>query len=231
MHTMARFTFSPIKLATLATLASLAPLEALAQAHSTNQSITITGRSSLRNAASVSGFGDVPLVQSPYSGNVITTRQLQDAGIDTLADLTRLDAATTDAYNAPGYWGQLAVRGYTLDARANYRRDGLPINAETVLVTGNKQALELIKGPSGLQAGTSAPGGLVNLVVKRPQGDVSQAAMGFGEVGSLAISADVGRRINDAAAWRLNAHTERLNPAHGGPGSGKQRGAPRPAGG
>jgi iron complex outermembrane recepter protein len=213
MHTMARFTFSPLTLAALATLAGLAPLEALAQANSPSQSITITGRSSLRNAASVAGFGDVPLAQSPFSGNVITTRQLQDAGIDTLADITRLDAATTDAYNAPGYWGQLAVRGYTLDARFNYRRDGLPINAETVLITGNKQALELVKGPSGLQAGTSAPGGLVNLVVKRPQGDLNNAAIRFSESGNLAVSVDVGRSVSEAAAWRLNAQTERLNPA------------------
>jgi iron complex outermembrane recepter protein len=99
---------------------------------------------------------------------VIGPRSCADAGMASLADITRLDAGVTDAYNAEGYWGQLAVRGFTLDNRFNYRRDGLPINAETVLPWATRSALELLKGTSGIQAGTSAPGGLVNLVVKRP---------------------------------------------------------------
>ena len=177
------------------------------------QIVTITGRASVLNAAGVAGFGDVPLAQSPYSGSVINLRQLQDAGISSLADITRLDASTTDAYNAPGYWGQLAVRGYILDPRFNYRRDGLPINAETVLPTGNKQALEMIKGTSGLQAGTSAPGGLVNLVVKRPQGDISTARLAATESGDVAVAMDLGRTTPAGLAWRINAEAERLDPA------------------
>jgi iron complex outermembrane recepter protein len=110
-----------------------------AQAQSAPQTITITGRSA-GNSASVAGFGNVPMARSPFSASVISTTQMQDAGISSLADITRLDAGTTDAYNAPGYWGQLAVRGFTLDNRFNYRRDGLPINAETVLPTANKAA-------------------------------------------------------------------------------------------
>ncbi len=119
---MARHSISIIALACTASLQAHAQTAAPGPA----QSITITGRASVLNAAGVAGFGDVPLAQSPYSGSVINLRQLQDAGITSLTDITRLDASTTDAYNAPGYWGQLAVRGYILDPRFNYRRDGLP---------------------------------------------------------------------------------------------------------
>jgi iron complex outermembrane receptor protein len=113
---------------------------------------------------------------------------MQDAGISGIADLTRLDAGITDAYNAPGYIGQLAVRGFTLDNRFNYRRDGLPINAETVIAQDNKQAIEILKGTSGLQAGTSAPGGLVNLVVKRPRDRVQTATLGWEQDGSIRLA-------------------------------------------
>ncbi len=206
---MARFSISII------TLACLAHMQAAAQTPTAGvtQSITITGRSSLLNASGVAGFGDVPLAKSPYSGSVINLRQLQDAGISSLADITRLDASTTDAYNAPGYWGQLAVRGYILDPRFNYRRDGLPINAETVVPTGNKQALELLKGVSGVQAGTSSPGGLVNLVVKRPQADISSAQINATGSGNVALAMDLGRRSEKGLAWRLNAEGEHLDPA------------------
>jgi len=175
------------------------------------QTVTITG-SRRSTSAGIAGFGDVPLSQAPFSATVLEADALQDAGISGLGDITRLDAGLTDAYNAPGYWGQLAVRGFTLDNRFNFRRDGLPINAQTALPTGNKAALELFKGTSGIQAGTSAPGGLVNLVVKRPTAQpLTTAAIEWTEPGTVALSADISRR-QSALAWRLNASATRLDP-------------------
>jgi iron complex outermembrane recepter protein len=184
------------------------PALALDQAGST---VTITG-SAAGNGASVAGFGDVTLARSPFSATVIGSAQLQDAGIAGLADITRLDAALADAYNAPGYWGQLAARGFTLDNRQNYRRDGLPINAETVLATANKSGLELFKGTSGLQAGISAPGGLLNLVVKRPTAmPLTSGAIEWVQPGTMGLQADISRRAGNLG-WRLNAAATRLEP-------------------
>lgn len=175
--------------------------------------ITVVGRNS-NNSAGVAGFGDLPLARSPLSATVIQLDQLLDAGITGLGELTRLDAGITDAYNPPGYWSQLAVRGYTLDNRYNYRRDGLPINAETTLPLANKQALEVLKGASGIQAGTSAPGGLVNLVVKRPTGTVRRATIDWSEPRSLGVEVDVGQRVgtDGALGWRVNAAYQHLDP-------------------
>ena len=183
-------------------------------AASATQSITITGRSA-NNSASVAGFGDLPLSRSPFSATVISNNQLGDAGIASFGDITRLDAAITDAYNAPGYWSMLSVRGFTLDNRFNYRRDGLPINAESVLPQANKQSLEILKGVSGLQAGTSAPGGLVNLVVKRPSGSIRQLSLGWAEDNTRSLALDLGDSYGlgvGAVGWRINAETSRLQP-------------------
>jgi len=179
------------------------------------QTITITGRSTAAQPATVAGFGDVPLARSPFSATVLSLTQLQDAGIASLGDITRLDAGLTDAYNAPGYWGQLAARGFTLDNRSNFRRDGLPINAETALPTANKAALELLKGTSGVQAGTSSPGGLLNLVVKRPLAQPRSAgSIEWSQPGTLALAADLSDRAgaDGAFGWRLNAESTRLDP-------------------
>ncbi len=173
------------------------------------QTITISGRSG--GPVSVAGFGDVPLARSPFSATVIDAGALQNAGITGIGDLTRLDAGITDAYNAPGYWGQLAVRGFTLDNRFNYRRDGLPINAETAIAQANKQAIEILKGTSGLQAGTSAPGGLVNLVIKRPRDQVGNATVSWQQGGGSGLAVDLGRREN-GLGWRVNAAIEHLDP-------------------
>jgi iron complex outermembrane receptor protein len=193
-----------------ALLCAAAPVWAQSNNDAEVQVITVTGRSG-SNAASVAGFGDIPLERTPFSATVIDQRQLRDAGISSLGDITRLDAGFTDAYNAPGYWNQVAVRGFTLDNRSNYRRDGLPINAETVIHQANKQALEVLKGTSGLQAGVSAPGGLLNLVVKRPGARIRDAALGWTQDGTLEASADLGDR-GDAIGWRVNAAAARLDP-------------------
>lgn len=200
----------------LGTLA-LAALQALAQdspaaGTTTAQTVTVTGRTQAN--ASVAGFNGVPIGKLPMSATAIGTDQLADAAISTLADITRLDASLSDAYNSPGYWSSLTIRGFVLDNRYNYRRDGLPINAETAIGLANKQAIEVLKGTSGLQAGTSAPGGLVNLVVKRPVAGLRSAAVGWEQDGSVGASVDLSDRsgTNGAFGWRINANAEKLDP-------------------
>lgn len=196
---------------TLAAAAALCCTSAFGQSSTPPQTITITGARAA-TSASVAGFGDLPLSRAPFSATVIETYALLDAGIANLGDITRLDAGLTDAYNAPGYWGQVAVRGFTLDNRFNFRRDGLPVNAETVLPTGNKAALELFKGTSGIQAGTSSPGGLLNLVVKRPTAQaLTQGSIEWSEPGTVTLATDLSRRAG-ALAWRLHASASELDP-------------------
>lgn len=166
------------------------------------------------NRAQVSGFGDQPLTRSPLQARVLTEAQLQDAGAQNLRALTHSDASAGDAYNSVGYWDQLSVRGFVLDQRYNYRRDGLPINAETAIALDNKSSVELLKGLTGIQAGTSAPGGLVNLVVKRPDAEVRRASLEWRGANSVLGAVDLGTRFGTDRAFglRLNAAVEHIDP-------------------
>ncbi len=177
-----------------------------------NSVVTVVGRSLA--SATVAGFGDAPAARAPQQTSVVNAATLADAGIQQFSGLVRLDASVADAYNAEGYWSNLAVRGFTLDNRFNYLRDGLPINAETAIALENKDRLELLKGTSGIQAGTSAPGGLLNLVVKRAQTDTRVLRVETRQGGSTAVSVDLGSRFgaDGAVGLRLNAAHEELNP-------------------
>ncbi len=206
MATTRTFFFSPI-----AAAAWLAASSVCAQT-TTLAPVTVTAPSS--PPVSIGGFGNTPLAKSPFQASVHDSESLEDMGATSIAALTSLDASVSDAYNANGYWQYLSVRGFTLDNRFNYRRDGLPINAETVIPLENKEAIELLKGTSGIQAGTSAPGGLVNLVVKRPEGRVRSASLGFRSSHTFGAAVDIGDRfgVNDAFGLRLNAAVEHLDP-------------------
>jgi len=196
--------------ATLLCIASLG--SALAQ--SNTPEITITSPSPQQ----VSGFGDVPLSKAPFSAVSIDNPTLRDIGATRISDALRLDASVTDSYNSPAYWDMLSVRGYTLDNRYNYRREGLPISAETMIPMENKERIELLKGTSGIQAGTSSPGGLANYVVKRaPTGNdetIRAVTASYGNGKSSSIALDLGARFgeNKEFGYRFNTAYEDLNP-------------------
>jgi iron complex outermembrane receptor protein len=174
--------------------------------------VTITGTAA--RASDVTGF-DVPLQELPASATSVGRRDIENAGARRLADLTQFDASVSDAYNAPGYWDFVSIRGFTLDNRFNFRREGLPISAETTIGLDNKERVEILKGTSGIQAGTSAPGGLVNYVVKRPLSTpVREVRLQAMEHASLLAAADLGGRFgtDGALGLRVNAAHENLRP-------------------
>ena len=175
--------------------------------------VTVTGRAV--PPASVAGWGDIPLAKTPLQASVFSLDQLRDVGAQRLSDLIGVDPAVSDAYNSEGYWDFLTARGYVLDNRFNFRRDGLPINAETSIPLDNKERIEILKGTSGMQAGTSAPGGLVNYVVKRPlDAPLRSASLEWRQAGSVTGAVDISQRFGTDQAFgvRLNAAAAHLDP-------------------
>ncbi len=204
---------TPIAQAVLATL--LTATAALAQQDVPSLKPVTVNASAAPPQADISGFGDVPAREVPMSTTIVNQEQLQSAGVRRLSDITRIDPSATDSYNSAGYWDFLTLRGYTLSNRYNYRREGLPITAETSIALDNKERIEILKGTSGIQSGTSAPGGLVNYVVKRPTvEDLRVARIEFSGRGSTLLSADLGGRFgkDSAFGYRLNAAHEELRP-------------------
>lgn len=208
------FPFKPSS-ATLACLIVCAPV---AQAQSTAPVANLTEVVIQSDAATVApdvgGFADQPLSTTPLSATVIPADDIAQTGARRLSDLYRLDASVSDAYNAGGYYDYASVRGFVIDNTYNYRREGLPISAETALPLDHLERVELLKGTSGIQAGTSAPGGLFNLVVKRPtQNTLRNLRMEATSTGNALVHADLGGRLGDdkAVGYRLNLMGERLN--------------------
>ncbi|MFG6415426.1 TonB-dependent siderophore receptor [Roseateles sp. DC23W] len=184
----------------------------LADAQSLPQ-VSVTGKA-VEAAPGLAGFTEPP-ARLPMQVLSLSSERLADLGVSQLSGLTKLDASVSDAYQAAGYWSQLKVRGFDLDNRFNLRRDGLPISGETALSLANKAAVEVLKGSSGLQAGTSAPAGLVNLVVKRPLADDATTLMlGAIEGGTLEASLDHSQRFgaNREFGLRVNLAVARLDP-------------------
>ena len=176
--------------------------------------VIVTGRAADQAVSGVTSIGDAPLARTPISATVIGSEQIESVGAKRLADLTKFDASVSDAYNTAGYWDYATVRGFVLDNKFNYRREGLPISAETFIALDNKESVEILKGTSGIQAGTSAPGGLINYNVKRPiNTDVRTIKLEATSYGSLLGAVDLGGRAGESKefGYRINAATEKVD--------------------
>ncbi len=147
-------------------------------------------------STSIHGLAPVSVNETPLSISTISSEFIRDYGYNSLSGLMRLEPATGDSYNTLGYVESLQVRGFLLDNRFNYQRDGLPISNHMPIALENKERIELLKGPNGMLAGVSAPGGLMNSVIKRsPAQTLRELNIQFSEKGSAWLHADLGDRL------------------------------------
>ncbi|WGG52195.1 TonB-dependent siderophore receptor [Rugamonas sp. DEMB1] len=174
--------------------------------------VIVSGSRIASGHASVAGFGDAPLLQTPASVSVLSSQQMYDRDIRSTTDAARYDASISDAYNAVGYAEQFSIRGFKLDNASSYRKDGLAIPGNTQIPLENKERIEVLKGLGGLQAGLAAPGGIVNYATKRPTtGALRSVLLEVRERGTVYGAVDLGGRFEDSRfGYRVNAAAERL---------------------
>ncbi len=176
-------------------------------------SVVVTGsRWVASDRASIGGFSETPLLDTPASITAINRTQMLDLSIRNVSDASRFDASIGDAYNAVGYAEQFSIRGFALDNATSYRKDGIAIPADTQIPLENKERIEVLRGLAGLQAGVAAPGGMVNFVTKRPtNAPLRSALVEVSERGTLHGAIDLGGRFADRRfGFRLNAAAEDL---------------------
>ena len=162
--------------------------------------------------ASVAGFSDTSLLQTPASVVSIGREQMQELGIRNTTDAMRFDASVSDSYNAVGYAEMFSIRGFKLDNASSYRKDALVMSGDAQIPLENKERIEILKGIAGLQAGVTGPGGIVNYAVKRPTNTpLRSITVEARERGTVYGSVDLGGRFQDKRfGYRFNAAAENL---------------------
>lgn len=66
-------------------------------------------------SASVAGFDDAPLLDTPASVSVVTSAQMKDQQSRLLSDVVKNDASINENYAPVGYYENFSIRGFTLD--------------------------------------------------------------------------------------------------------------------
>jgi iron complex outermembrane receptor protein len=106
---------------------------------------------------------DAPIMQTPVSVQVVTRQTMDDKQAINVIDAITTNVSGVQPYAS--YFEQYKVRGFTVYPY----RDGLLQYTTNYVDTSNIQSIEVMKGPASVLYGRLEPGGLIDIVVKRPQ--------------------------------------------------------------
>lgn len=198
------FKYSVVGLAVGSALMAM-PVMAEAPNDENIERINVTGRTfNDYKVGSASGAmrGDIDLMDTPQSVNVIpdfvTDEQLATNLAEVLVNDSSVTAGTTR-------WNRqvFSIRGFELDSGNGYLINGHQQWSHYVQPIETLQQVEVLKGPSSMLYGQSGPGGLVNMVTKKPTYD-SMLNLGFDTdgYGSTRAQLDAGGSLNEAQSVR-----------------------------
>jgi len=166
-------------------------------------------------SGSLGGFSSTPVESLPLAIDTIRAADLLERGVNSLSSAIRTDPSVGDNYNTFGYVEALQVRGFTLNELLNYQRDGMTVSSHVPVALENKESIEILKGASGMLAGSSAPGGLVNYVLKQPTATtLAQIDSTISERGSALVHGDFGGHLGNQPdfGYRINVAAEERRP-------------------
>lgn len=175
------------------------------------ETITVVGRHAhyKTDEAHAAMRSNVSLLNTPQSVAVIPSAVMDDQLVVTLGEALRNDASvsvgrvTTDRE-------RFSLRGFTVEESTNLLKDGHQHFSKYRLPMALVDNVEVLKGPSSLLYGQSTPGGLINLVTKKPTFDTfTEIGIKGDDNGSLRALIDTGGAANESKTIRYRAILEK----------------------
>lgn len=166
------------------------------------------------NVARISRFGtktDTSLKETPQSISVVTRDQLDTQGVESIAEGLRYTPGVVMQYgNTDLRYDWLTVRGFVPGRYLDGLR--LPFGSrgysQPRIEPFGLERIEVLKGPSSLLYGQAAPGGLVNMVSKRPTTEaVREVELQYGNNNRKQLGLDLGGQVSEQGdlSYRLVA--------------------------
>ncbi|MGE8189106.1 TonB-dependent siderophore receptor [Pseudomonas sp. NPDC086278] len=141
---------------------------------------------------------DTSLLEAPRSISVVTRQQMDDRNVQNLDDAVRyLPGTTASSYGSDTRADWLRVRGF----EPTQFLDGLPlpkgVYANPKQETWNLDRLAVLRGPASSVYGQTPPGGLLDMVSRRPTAEDSHEIQ-------LQYGSDNQRQINFASTGKID---------------------------
>lgn len=109
---------------------------------------------------------DTPILDTPQSVQIIPQKVLEDQQVIRLDEALRNVSGVTFGGTNLGRSLEFSIRGF--DEAPILRNGFRQFGADVVQETANLERVEVLKGPASVLYGEIEPGGLINLVTKKP---------------------------------------------------------------
>jgi catecholate siderophore receptor len=150
---------------------------------------------------------DTPLKDVPASVTVVPSQLMKDQAMQSMGDVFRYVPGTL-MHQGEGNRDQIVIRG--ISTTADFYVDGVRDDAQVFRDLYNLERVEVLKGPAGMAFGRGGAGGVVNRVTKKPFfGRTAEASATIGSWDQKRGTVDLGNRLGESGAWRLNAMLEK----------------------
>lgn len=200
-------------LATLAPLPAWAEDDAAQRARSGDIVVIANGQATASSSTKTS----TPVIESPQSISVIGRDEIDLRASPTIADALSYTAGVqAEAFGIDSRVDEVSVRGFGAGGFSSNNNfvDGLRLPSggqwtRPGFDTFALEQIEVLKGPSGALYGQTAPGGVVNIVTKRPteifHAEVLLQAAGYTDLGGWSFqgAADIGGPLNNTMSARI----------------------------
>ena len=144
-----------------------------------------------------------PLRELPQTVNVITADQIRDQGAQTVSQALRYTSGVlAETYGAASQFDSYTqIRGF----QADYFLDGLRLPnggtttgwSSAVMEPFALERIEVLKGPASVLYGQAVPGGLINMVSKRPtETPVGEIQLQTGSFDRKQVGIDIGGPVD-----------------------------------
>jgi iron complex outermembrane receptor protein len=156
--------------------------------------------------ASTGTRSDIPLIETPVSVQVIPREVIVDQAATRLLDLYQNVSGVQPSYTANNVSTLEApiIRGFTV---FNIYRDGFPVRGQAPTILSNVERVEILKGSGSVLYGLQEPGGILNIITKRPLTEPSHfIEQRFGSFDYYETRVDLGGPLtqNKELLYRLN---------------------------
>lgn len=199
------------------------PLPASAMSAATLEPIQVHGADAtvryMADTATAATKTDARLIETPQSLSVVTRRQMDDQAVQNVRQALRYTPGLTTEYRGAGgsRYDTVIYRGFGGGINYDYSYlDGMRLLGTNYAIAQidpyHLERIEVLRGPSSVLFGQGAPGGLINLVSKKPGATpLREIELQTGSHGFAQAAFDVGGPLDEAgqAHYRLTgtAHT------------------------
>jgi iron complex outermembrane receptor protein len=129
--------------------------------------------------ASVATRTNTPLVETPATVNVVTNRVLEDRQPSSLDEAINAVSGVKQGNTLGGTQDAIQKRGFGTNRDNSIMRDGMQ-SVQARNFTPTTERIEVLKGPASMLYGVQDPGGVINVVTKKPQLTAAHSISAFG---------------------------------------------------